>query len=217
MEERFKARLVARGFSQRGGDYEETFSPVVRSETIRAVLAQANQENLHIEQMDVTTAFLNGKLEEEVYMRQPEGREVKGSEEKVCQLHRSIYGLKQAPRCWNSVLDKCLRGLGFSQAACDPCLYISEGEKPVILAVYVDDLILTGESIEKLGNVKMELKSKFKMKDLGELREFLGMEVARDRTRGRLWMGAEEVCGSDTREVWNVRVKGCEYTRSMWE
>ncbi len=101
---RYKARLVAQGFSQKFGC--ETFSPVVRGESIRALLALATQENMHLHQMDVQIAFLNGDLHEEVYMRQPEGYEVKGKEHQVCKLHRSIYGLKQSPWCWNHVLDE---------------------------------------------------------------------------------------------------------------
>ena len=97
---RYKARLVAQGFSQQFGcDYEETFSPVVRGESLRMIFAMATQHSLELHQMDVTTAFLNGKLEDEVYMRQPEGFVAAGEEHLVCKLRRSLYGLKQSPRC----------------------------------------------------------------------------------------------------------------------
>jgi len=100
--ERYKARLVAQRFSQKyGQDYDETFSPVVRFESLRTVIALAVQNGLKLHQMDVTTAFLNGQLKEEVYMKQPEGYVVKGKEGLVCKLRKS-YGLKQSPRCWNS-------------------------------------------------------------------------------------------------------------------
>ena len=100
--ERYKARLVAQGFSQKYGlDYDETFSPVVRPESIRTVIALAVKKGLKLHQMDVTTAFLNGELEEEVYMKQPEGFVADGQEHLVCKLRKSIYGLKQSPRCWN--------------------------------------------------------------------------------------------------------------------
>ena len=103
--ERYKARLVARGFNQKYGfDYDETFSPVIRFESIRSVMALGVQYKLHLHQMDVSTAFLNGELSEEVYMRQPEGFVKKGEEHLVCRLNRSIYGLKQSPRCWNHAL-----------------------------------------------------------------------------------------------------------------
>ena len=105
--ERHKTHLVAKGYSQqRGLDYDETFSPVARFESLRMLFALAVQDGLHVHQLDVTTAFLNGKLEEEVYMNHPEGFVEKGKEGLACQLKQSLYGLKQAPRCWNSVLDE---------------------------------------------------------------------------------------------------------------
>ncbi len=113
--ERFKARLVAQGFSQRYGvDYDETFSPVVRFESIRTVVVLAVQRGLKLHQMDVISAFLNRELEDEVYMKQPEGFEVKGKERLVCKLNKSLYGLKQSSRCWNSILDEHLKSIGFA-------------------------------------------------------------------------------------------------------
>ncbi len=169
---RFKARLVAKGFSQRYGcDYDETFSPVVRGESIRTLLALATQKDLHLHQMDVQTAFLNGRLEEEVYMEQPAGYQVKGKENQVCKLHRSIYGLKQSPRCWNHTLDEHLKQLGFQQTPSDPCLYISI-ESAMIIAVYVDDLVLAGKSEEEIEEAKRNLSSRFKIQDLGKLKSF---------------------------------------------
>ena len=141
-----KARLVAQGFSQKYGvDYDETFSPVVRFESLQTVIARAVQNGLMLHQMDVTTAFLNGELEEEVYMRQPEGFAVKGQEDLVCKLKRSIYGLKQSPRCWNSVLDSQLKQMGFVQAKGNPCIYVTSEGEMFIIAVYVDDIILAGK------------------------------------------------------------------------
>ena len=105
--ERYKARLVDKGYSQQyGQDYDETFSPVVRFESLRTLLALAVQDGLCVQQLDITTAFLNGELQEEVYMEQPECFMVRGKEGLVCKLKHSLYGLQQAPRCWNSVLDK---------------------------------------------------------------------------------------------------------------
>lgn len=110
--EKHKARLVAQGFSQKHGvDYDETFSPVVRFESIRTVIALAVKKGLKMHQMDVKTAFLYGELEEEVYMRQPEGFVVEGQEHLVCKLNKSLYGLKQSPRCWNHVLDEQLQSM----------------------------------------------------------------------------------------------------------
>ena len=132
--ERFKARLVARGFFQKSGvDYGVTFSPVARFESVRTVIALAVQNDLKLQQIDVTTAFLNGELKKEVYMKQPEGFVVKGQKHLVCKLKRSIYGLKQLSRCWNSVLDKPLKKLGFVQSVSDLCIYVaSEGEMFII-------------------------------------------------------------------------------------
>ena len=115
--ERCKARLVSQGYSQKEGlDYDETFSPVVRSESVRSVIALASKNGLKMHQMDITTAFLNGNLEEEVYMKQPEGFLAEGQEHLVCRLRKSIYGLKQSPRCWNQALDSQLKLMGFTQS-----------------------------------------------------------------------------------------------------
>lgn len=146
---RHKARLVARGFSQKqGADYNETFSPVVRGESVRSVFSLAAQEEMRL---DVETAFLNGILQEEVYMIQPEGYEKKGREQQVCRLHKSIYGLKQSPRCWNTVLDEFLKTLKFSQTTGDLCVYVTDTSSGcLIVAVYVDDLVLAGRSQEEI-------------------------------------------------------------------
>ena len=133
--QRHKARLIAQGFSQKFGfDYDETFSPVIRFESIRMMIALAVQNGLKLHQMDVTTVFLNGELKEEMCMKQPEGFITKGQEHLVCKLKRSIYGLKQSPRCWNSALDCYLKRIGFVQATSDPCLYITSEGEPFIIA-----------------------------------------------------------------------------------
>jgi len=190
--ERYKARLVAQGCMQRVGlDYEETFSPVVRFESVRCLLALGAHYKLHLHQMDVSTAFLHGELNEEVYMRQPEGFVKNGQENLVCRLKRSIYGLKQSPRCWNYALDKQLKELGFKQTASDPCLYVyvdSEGEL-LVVAIYVDDIILGGRHETKLNQMKLQLSQKFEMKDLGQLHHFLGVKVIQDLFSGSIWIG----------------------------
>jgi hypothetical protein len=115
--ERYKARLVARGFDQKfGSDYDETFFPVVRLESLRTLIALSTQRGLELHHVDVHTAFLNGTLQEEVYMKQPIGYEKEGEEHLVCKLRKSIYGLKQASRCWNVALDSHLRSMGFTQS-----------------------------------------------------------------------------------------------------
>ena len=190
--ERYKARLVAQGHTQKFGlDYEETFSPVVRFESIRSVVALAAEHRLKLHQMDVSTAFLHGELADEVYMRQPEGFVESGKENLVCRLKRSIYGLKQSPRCWNTALDSHLKEMGFEQSKSDPCLYMkcdSEGAR-FLLAVYVDDIVLGGRSEAELKSVKSSLSQRFEMKDLGSLHCFLGIKVVQDDASGSIWMG----------------------------
>ena len=162
--ERYKAHLVAQGFPQKYGlDYDETFCPVVRPESIRTVIALAVKKGLKLHQMDVTTAFLNGELEEEVYMKQPEGFVADGQEHLVCKLRKSIYGLKQSPRCWNSALNVQLKTMGFNQSASDPCIYTSL-EEMFILAVYVDDIVLAGKTDERIKEVKNILAKRFQVK-----------------------------------------------------
>ena len=188
--ERYKARLVAQGYSQVPGiDYEDTFSPVARFESVRAVIALAVQKDLKLHQMDVTTAFLNGKLKEDVYMKQPEGFIENGKEGLICKLKRSIYGLKQAPRCWNAVLDSKLKQMGFKQTTGDPCLYTSTEGEPFIIAVYVDDILLAGKSEERIKEVKGNLTQSFNMKDMGMLDYFLGVKIIQDVRDGKIWLG----------------------------
>ena len=134
---------MAKGCSQKYGiDYDETFSPVVCFSSIRGLLAFAVQNDMLIHQMDVVTAFLNGRLDEEIYMAQPDGYVEAGKEHLVCKLGKSIYGLKQSPRCWNRAFSEYLESIGFEQSAADPCVYIRISEPMAIIAVYVDDLIL---------------------------------------------------------------------------
>jgi len=127
------------------------------------------QNDLELQQIDITTAFLNGELEEEVYMKQPEGFIKRGEEHLVCKLKRSIYGLKQSPRCWNSVLDNQLKKIGFVQSESDPCIYrASEGEM-FIMGVYVDNIVLAAKSEKQLKDVKQALAKCFDIKDMGKL------------------------------------------------
>ena len=140
-----------------------------------------------IHQMGVVTTFLNGKLEEEIYMRQPEGYVKPGSENLVCRLNKSLYGLKQSPRCWNSVLNSYLLELSFKQSDADPCIYIKNAnDTKIVLAVYVDDLIIMTDTESDMTDIKHALESKFEMKDLGELHYCLGITVERDSSRIRL-------------------------------
>ena len=181
---RLKARLVARGFSQIYGiDYLDTYAPVVKLASIRILLATAAIYGLEIHQMDVVTAFLAGELEEEIYMEQPKGFEV-GTEEEdlVCQLRKSIYGLKQAPRVWNQRIRHFLKSIGFDQLYSDPCVYINKTTE-IVIALWVDDLIIFGKDMASISALKAQLNEEYEMKDLSELKYFLGIQVHRDRER----------------------------------
>jgi len=185
--DRYKCRLVAKGYSQRPGiDYDETFSPVVTFTTVRALIAYATQHGMHIHQMDVVTAFLNGQLDEEIYMDQPEGFEEPGKERLVCRLLKSLYGLKQSPRCWNRELREFLTSEGFIQSQADPCLFYrrKENKSLVIIAVYVDDLIIVADQEDDITATKEMLSRRFKMKDLGLLSFVLGIGAQQDRDAG---------------------------------
>ena len=187
--ERYKARLVAQGFSQKEGiDYDETFSPVVRFESIRTVLALAAQFGLSLHQMDVKTAFLNGELKEEIYMKQPPGYAQKGKEALVCLLHKSLYGLKQSARCWNEELDTQLKKMKFRQSSYDPCIYVRSEENEVfIIAVYVDDMIFGGEKEITIENMKNAVARKFDVEDMGKLHHFLGVKIIQNPKY--IWIG----------------------------
>jgi hypothetical protein len=176
---RYKARLCARGFTQEYGiDYEETYSPVVQFNSIRVFLTIAVWLKMEVEQMDVITAFLNGVLQEEVYMRQPPGFEVEGKENRVCRLKKSLYGLKQSPRQWNKTMNEFLQTIGFVNCTADTCMYIKHKEgKTVMIALYVDDLIIASNCNKLMRETKQYLNKRFEMKDLGKLRFYLGIEV----------------------------------------
>ena len=151
-------------------------------------MALSTQRGLELHQVDVHTAFLNGTLLEEVYMKQPTGYERKGEEHLVCRL-KSIYGLKQSPRCWNTVLNAHLKRMGFSQSKSDPCIYVSGGENPFYIGVCVDDLILAANDKAKMKKVKEELSSKVDIKGLGKLSYFLGMSIVQNQKEKETWIG----------------------------
>eukprot|EP00253_Pinus_taeda_P030971 PITA_30971 len=141
------------------------------------------------EQMDVKTTFLHGDLEEEIYMKQPEGFAVKGKKELVCKLKKSLYGLKQSPRMWYQKFDTFIRGLGFTRSKADHCVYFKLiGDRVIYLVLYVDDMLLVGNDKEIIQDLKTQLSSKFDMKNLGATNYILGMEIKRDRTKRKLWL-----------------------------
>jgi transposase InsO family protein len=166
--DKYKARFVARGLSQKKEeDYDETFAPVARYTSIRAIISLVASMGWNLHHMDVKTAFLNGAIEEEVYIEQPQGFEVHSRDTHVCKLKKALYGLKQAPRAWYAIMDFYLTRLGFSKSHADPNLYYKVVDNaPVILLLYVDDLFITSEE-SLIIQCKKELAYEFDMKDLG--------------------------------------------------
>ncbi|KAK1440796.1 hypothetical protein QVD17_06628 [Tagetes erecta] len=180
--ERYKARLVARGFKQMEGvDFHDTFAPVAKLVTVRTLLAVAVKKDWIIHQLDVDNAFLHGDLNEEVYMKIPQGFD-KGKENKVCRLRKSLYGLKQASRNWYQKFTLALLALGFKQSKADHSLFIyKEGTIFVAALIYVDDVIIVGNTPSKINETKDYLNKRFSIKDIGDLKYFLGIEVARTK------------------------------------
>ncbi|GJU87712.1 retrotransposon protein, putative, ty1-copia subclass [Tanacetum coccineum] len=181
----YKACLVAKGFTQTYEvDYEETFSPVAYIKAIRILIAIVAYYDYEIWQMGVKIAFLNGLLNEDVYMVQPKGFVNPKHYGRVCKLQRSIYGLKQAYRSWNKRFDKEIKRYGFTQNPDEPCVYKkASGSIIVFLILYVDDILLMGNNIPMLQDVISWLGKCFAMKDLGEAAYILGIKIYRDRSR----------------------------------
>ncbi|KAL5840222.1 hypothetical protein ACOSQ4_012830 [Xanthoceras sorbifolium] len=182
--DRFKARLVAKGFTQAYGiNYQETFAPVAKLNTIRVLLSLAANLDWPLHQLDVKNAFLNGDLEEEIYMDIPPGFESPTTTNKICKLKKSLYGLKQSPRAWFDRFSKVLTKCGYTQGQADHTLFIKRSAtgRISILIVYVDDIVLTENYVEEMVTLKGLLAKEFEIKDLGNLKYFLGMEVARSK------------------------------------
>jgi hypothetical protein len=179
--ERFKARLVVKGFKQQEGiDYGEVFAPVSKYTTVRALIAKAAAEDLDLHQIDIKTAFLHGDLEETIYMQQPPGYE-EGGYGTACKLNKSLYGLKQAPRAWYIKLQQELETLGFVPSPADPSLFtLTNKTDNIYLLVYVDDILIAGKA-STVGYVKQELLKRFEGRDLGEITSFLGINITRER------------------------------------
>ena len=177
--DKFKARLVVKGYTQEYGiDYTEVFAPVARMDTVRMIIAMAAQRVWGIFQLDVKSAFLHGELKEDVFVEQPQGYEVTGKEHMVYKLHKPLYGLKQAPRAWFSRIEAYFIREGFESSSSEQTLFIKhKGGKILIVSIYVDDLLFTGDDEELLAEFKQSMKREFDMTDLGRMRYFLGIEV----------------------------------------
>lgn len=193
---RYKARLVVKGCSQKQGiDYSETFSPVVRYNSLRFLFAMAAKHDLSVHQLDAVTAFLNGELQEEVFMKQPEGYDDNSG--RVCRLLKSLYGLKQASKVWNDKLNEALISLGLNRSEVDQCIYYCVSKHSMVyVAIYVDDVLVFSNDKEATQRIKNVLSSKFKMKDMGSVSSVLGMRVQRDEVKKLIKLDQSEYISS---------------------
>jgi hypothetical protein len=183
---------------------------VARYTSIRTIIALAAKMKWKLHQMDVKTTFLNGVIEEEVYIEQPQGFEVEDRKSHVFRLKKALYGLKQAPRAWYGRIDSFLTSLGFTKSKADSNLYFKiMDNEPVILLLYVDDLFLTGEE-NLIAECKQRLAAEFEMKDLGLMHYFLGLEVW--QSPERIFLNQGEVHGRNLKEIRHARMQVHEYS-----
>ncbi|CAI5481539.1 unnamed protein product [Closterium sp. Yama58-4] len=178
--ERYKSRLVAKGYQQKENvDYKELFAPMVKPTTLRTLLAGAAIKGWVVKQLDIVTAFLNGILEEEIFMAQPEGFD--DGSGRVWKLKKALYGLKQAPRQWYLKLREVLEEIGFTPSTADHSLFmLGEGEQRSFMVVYVDDILIFSPSSDLVKEVMLKLQDKFKCKSLGDVNFYLGLHIERD-------------------------------------
>ena len=177
-----KARYVGKGYSQiHGVDFNETWSPTLRGQSIRLLVALSAADGSHLRHLDVKNAFCNAPLEEEIYVEIPFGAQGYG-QDYVWRLKKALYGLKQAGREWNKMMVTGLRHLGFKQTVSDPCIFIGQQEyAQIIFGVYVDDCVVKYKDGDKLRGLIAKLQEKFPIKDMGELKAFVGVEVTQTR------------------------------------
>ena len=179
--ERYKARLVIKGFTQEYEiDYEETFAPVARISSVRDLLTVAAASKWDLFHMDIKNAFLNGDLSEEVYMQPPPGLSVESN--KVCHLRRALYGLKQAPQTWFAKFSSTIFRLSYIASPYNFALFLRHTDKgTILLLLYVDDMTIIGDDLNGIQELKDFLNYQFEMKDLGHLSYFLGLEITHSK------------------------------------
>ena len=187
--QRYKARLVAKSFTQREGvDFTEVFSPVVRHASLRILLSLVAVQDMHLEQIDVKTAFLHSEIDEMIMMSQPEGYEDPEKVDHVCHLKKSLCGLKQSPRLWYIRFDRFISDDGFQRSSFDCCVYFKtiEGVDKIYLLLYVDDMLIACHEMDFINELKQQLSNTFEMKDLGAAKKILGVQLKKDRKNGIL-------------------------------
>ena len=181
--DRYKARFAKEYTQKYGVDYQETFAPVAKHNTIRILISVAANQDWPLQQFDVKNTFLNENLEEEVYMELPPGIKHSSSEKnEVCKLKKSLYGLKQSPRAWFGRFSSVMKAFGYKQSNSDHILFIKYKEgKVTALIIYIDDMILTGDNLCEMKLLVEYLAAEFEMKDLGQLKYFLEIKIARSK------------------------------------
>jgi hypothetical protein len=201
--ERFKACLVAKGFTPREDiDYNDTFSPVSCKDSFRIIIALVVHYDLELHQMDVKTTFLNGDVLENVYMAQPKGFAMKRKEHIGCHMNKSIYGLKQASRQWYLKFDETIRNFGFKENEEDNCIYTKfRNRKFIFLILYVDDILVVCSDVSLLLETKRFLSLNFDIKDLGEASFVLEIEIHRDRRNESIRIVTEDILRKGSKEI----------------
>ena len=222
--ERYKARLVAKGYSQRPGfDYTEVFAPTFRQSSLRLILAISAIEDLELRSVDISSAFLNGDLEEEIYMKQAEGFH-EGGPNHVCRLKKSLYGLKQAARQWNKKLHTTLQSMGFKRLDSDRSIYVYvKDDLRIIVPIFIDDITLASKSSAAIDKAVHDLSQHFKLRDLGPTKFLLGVEIIRDRSKHTLALSQrqyiidmlERFKMSDCKPVSTPMTPGLHLTKDM--
>jgi hypothetical protein len=194
--ERYKGRVVAKGYNQRPGfDYIEIFAPTVRMPTIRVVLAISALHDYHLRSIDISHAYLNGEMDCDVYMEQPEGFAEGDPRQTVCLLQKSIYGTKQGGNRWNKKMCAVLKSMGFTQPYSDASIYVYvKGDTRVILPVFVDDMTFASRSAAAIDQIILELSQHFKLRDLGPTTQLLGIEIDRDRSKCSITISQHQYC-----------------------